>query len=141
MNIKEINQIVKFYAPAIEIYNLLMDPSQHAEITKGEVNIDPVVGGKFSIFEGYAKGENLELLEGKRIKQKWWFDEGWPEDFYSICTFDLRENKEGQTVLYFQQSNVPEENHESLSKGWEDFYWLPMREIISKRKELSTSEG
>jgi len=129
-----INQTITFDAPAITVYQLLMDADQHSAFTDSDVEMSAEVDGKFKVFDGYCTGYNIELAEGKKIVQAWHFQEdGWPDDHYSICTF-LLEERDGKTHLEFTQTGVPVHKVEALRKGWEDFYWIPMAEYLEDQK-------
>jgi activator of HSP90 ATPase len=70
------------------------------------------------------------LIEGKKIVQAWHFSEdGWPDDHFSICNFEL-EKVGDKTKLRFLQTDVPEKNVESLKDGWKQFYWDAMKTYL-----------
>ena len=71
MKTKTIKQSVTFRAKPHEVYEALMDSGKHAKFTGGEAHISREVGGKFSAFDGYSEGVNLELMPDKRIVQSW----------------------------------------------------------------------
>ncbi len=130
MKTTTITQKVLIKALPNEVYDLFLNAEKHANLTGGEVIIDPVVQGKFSIFDGYCKGYNIELIPDKRIVQAWNFEEeGWPEDHFSICTFELTE-KGNKTELNFTQTNIPAHKSEDLKNGWKEFYWEPMESFF-----------
>jgi len=56
---------------------------------------------------------------------------GWPKDHYSKVTFSMKKVK-GGTHLTFPQSGVPEKCYESISLGWRDYYWKPMKGMLEK---------
>lgn len=123
MKTKSIKQTVTFDASPDQIYNLIMDEKQHAAFTGSKATMSTKPNGKFSVFDGYCQGYNIELVEGKKIVQAWHFaEDGWPDDHYSICNFEL-EKVGDKTKLRFLQSNVPEHKVESLKDGWKQFYW------------------
>jgi len=123
--------IFKGATPA-DVYKALMDSKKHAQFTGGIAKISKKIGGEFSVFDGYALGKNLELIEGKKIIQSWRAnEEGWDSDHFSEITFDLKKVK-GGTELNFTHKNVPEQNAESIKQGWKDFYWEPMKEMLAK---------
>lgn len=133
MKTKTINQNITFNASASAIYELLMDEKKHSQFTGSSVSMSKKKNGKFEVFDGYCTGYNIELVEGKKIIQAWHFEEdGWPEDHYSICTILLDETI-GKTKLLFKQEHVPEHKVESLKKGWKEFYWQPMKNLIKKQ--------
>jgi activator of HSP90 ATPase len=132
MKTKSIRQTVRFTGKPEEVYQLIMDQKKHAAFTGGKATISKKVDGKFSVFDGYCHGYNIELVEGKKIVQAWHFaEDGWPEDHFSVCTF-LFEKVGIKTKLTFKQTGVPEHNTESLKGGWKQFYWEPMEAKLKK---------
>ncbi len=130
MATKNIRQSVTFKTNPHEVYEALMDSEKHAEFTGGEALISREVGGKFSTFDGYAEGVNLELVPDKKIVQSWRASD-WPEGHYSKATFSIQE-VEGGTRLTFTQTGVPEEQSKDIAQGWRDYYWAPMKEMLEK---------
>jgi activator of HSP90 ATPase len=127
---KTIKQTATFHAKPIEVYELIMDAKKHSAFTGGKVKMSDKVNGKFEVFDGYCHGYNIELKEGKKIVQAWYFgEEGWPEDHYSTCIFSFA-RVPGGTRLSFTQKEVPEGNYESLKSGWKEFYWEPMKKLL-----------
>lgn len=130
METESIKQTVHFNAQPIEVYNLIMDEKKHGAFTGSEVRMSKEPNGTFSIFDGYCHGYNIELIEGQKIVQAWNFaEDGWPDDHFSICTFDF-EKAGDKTKLTFQQNEVPEHKVEELKKGWNEFYWEPMKAFL-----------
>lgn len=132
MKTKSIEQTLTFDAPPKEVYELIMDEKKHSAFTGGKVTMSKQIDGKFDVFDGYCHGHNIELKEGEKIVQAWHFrEDGWPDDHFSTCTF-LFEEKDGKTSLRFSQTDIPEHKAEALSKGWEEFYWEPMKAYLKK---------
>jgi activator of HSP90 ATPase len=130
METKSIKQTITFDAPALKVYDLIMDQKKHAAFTGTNVVMSKKVNGKFDVFDGYARGYNIELIEGEKIVQAWHFqEEGWPEDHYSICTFVFKPEGD-KTQLIFTQQYVPEHKVEELKTGWKQFYWNPMKAYL-----------
>lgn len=128
METKTVKQTVTFRASPHNIYEALMDSKKHAQFTGGEAKISRKVGGKFTAFDGYSEGINVELVADKKIVQTWRASD-WPEGHYSKATFSLKE-VEGGTRLTFTQTGVPEEHYEDISQGWRDYYWAPMKKLL-----------
>jgi activator of HSP90 ATPase len=82
------------------------------------VEIDPVPGGEFSMWDGAIEGKFLELEPFSKIVQEWYFGE---QDEPSIVTLKLHEHKKG-TSLEVRQTNIPDEAFEDISSGWDDPY-------------------
>ena len=131
MNTTTIEQSWRFETTAKELYNMLMDEETYEDFCGSQVTMDPVEGGEFTVFDGYIMGQNIELVPHTKIVQEWNFaEDGWPEDHFSLCTF-LFEEQEGQTLLTFTQTGVPEHVKEALENGWRQYYWEPMENYIS----------
>lgn len=127
---KSIKQVVKFKATPHEVYEALMDSKKHSEFTNGKAVISRKVGGKFTAFDGYSEGENLKLTEDKLIEQTWRASD-WPDGHFSTVKFELKKDKAG-TILTFTQKNIPDDQAKSITQGWKDYYWTPMKEMIEQ---------
>jgi activator of HSP90 ATPase len=88
MKTKSIRQIVLFRVPPREVYEALIHSKKHAAFTGSGARISRKVGGRFSVFDGYATGKNVELVEGKKIVQTWRAGD-WESVHYSIVTFRI----------------------------------------------------
>ncbi|MFC1866368.1 SRPBCC domain-containing protein [Chloroflexota bacterium] len=130
MNTKTIRQSVNFSASPHDVYETLIDSRKHAEFTGGKADISREVGGRFTAFDGYSEGVNIELVQDEKIVQTWRADD-WLESHYSQVTFQLKKIKDG-THLVFTQTAVPEEQYQDISQGWHDYYWKPMKEMLEK---------
>jgi activator of HSP90 ATPase len=127
---KTIKQTVTFKASPHDIFEMLMDSKKHSEFTEAAAKISRKVGGSFSTWDGYSTGVNLELVEDKKIVQKWRGSD-WPKGVYSIVTIELKA-VDGKTKLIFTQTGVPEDQYKSVSDGWVEFYWDRMKKALEK---------
>lgn len=130
MKTMTIRQSVTIKAVPHEVYEALMDSKKYGAFTGGKAVISRAVGGKFSAFDGYAEGVNLELVPDKKIVQTWRASD-WPEGHYSRATFTFKAAA-GGTQLTFMQSGVPAEFADDVSQGWRDYYWTPLKEMLEK---------
>jgi activator of HSP90 ATPase len=130
METKTIKQSVTIKASPHDVYEALMDEKIHAEFTSGEATISRKLGGKFSTYDGYASGINVELEQDKKIVQTWRADD-WPEGHFSKATFTLTKVT-GGTKLTFTQTDVPEEQYADVGEGWKEYYWSPMKKLLEK---------
>jgi activator of HSP90 ATPase len=128
METRTIRQSVTIKASPHDVYEALMDSKKHAKFTGGKASISREVGGKFTAYDDYAEGVNLELAPDKKIVQSWRASD-WPEGHYSKVTFSLAKT-EGGTRLSFTQTDVPEELYDDVAQGWRDYYWAPMKEML-----------
>ncbi len=121
----------KIFIPASpnEVYDALMDEKKHSEFTQAKARIENKVGGKFSVWDGYATGENLVLKPGEEIVQTWWASD-WPDGIISKVTYRFSSKQNGCEIK-FEHKGVPEEFEEDIRKGWHEFYWEPLREYFA----------
>lgn len=110
-----------FKASPERVYKALLDPKQFTAFSGRPAEIDPKVGGAFSLFGGHIVGRNLELVPNQRIVQAWRVVD-WPEGVYSIARFEFNSNGTG-TRLTLDQVGFPEGLHDHLMAGWEANYW------------------
>jgi activator of HSP90 ATPase len=130
MNTKTVRQTITFKAPPHDVYEALMDSKKHSKFTGDKASISRKVGGKFSAFDGYSEGTNLELEPDNKIVQTWRASD-WPEGHYSKVAFTFKEIP-GGTRLSFVQTDIPEKQFNDISQGWRDYYWTPMKEMLEK---------
>ena len=115
-----------------EIYEAFMDSKKHSKYTEGKAKVSREVGGSFSVFEGAINGENVELVQDKKIVQTWRSEgENWPKGYYSTITFIFEPVDQG-TLIKFTHVDIPEGAYESVKEGWETYYWKPLKEMIEK---------
>ena len=90
--------------------------------------ISDQVAGKFSAWDGYISGKNLELNNPIRIMQAWRtteFEESDPDSLLEI-TF-VTEGK--GTRVTIRHSELPEHGMQ-YQQGWIDAYFNPMKEYF-----------
>ena len=112
-------------APPEELYHAWLDSEVHSKMTGGKAEISDQVGGKFSAWDGYIKGENLELNPPLRILQKWRttdFQEEDPDSLVEI-TF-IAEGK--KTRITIRHTELPPHGMK-YQQGWIDAYFDPMK--------------
>jgi uncharacterized protein YndB with AHSA1/START domain len=133
MKTTSIQQVVTLHATPDKVYDALMDAHQHAAFTGSPATISQEAGGTFAVFDGYAKGTNIELVPGKRIIQSWRADEEeWPEDQISIVHFELEPEGAGaDTKVTFTQTGLPEPVADSIAQGWFEYYWDAMNSYFA----------
>jgi len=126
-----IRQKVFIAASPEEIYEAFMNAKKHSEFTGSKATSNPKVGGKFTAWDGYISGKNLELEKGKRIVQEWITTE-WPQGYPpSKLELTFGKVKDG-TEITMTHLGVPEEQADDLKQGWIDFYWEPLKDYFKK---------
>ncbi|MDQ5870233.1 MAG: SRPBCC domain-containing protein [Thermoproteota archaeon] len=74
---KTIRQVHFIAAKPVEVYDAYINGRKHSVFTGGKATCDPKVGGKFTAWDGYISGKNVELNKGRKIIQEWQTTE-WP---------------------------------------------------------------
>ena len=132
MKTKTIKQTVTFPVAPVELYNLLFDSKKLTKMHGRITSMTRRAKGKFSVFGGYCSGQNITLIENRKIEQAWHFnEEGWPEDYFSTCTFSLDSSPKG-TKLTFIQTGVPETSYKGIKDGWKTYYWTPILQYLER---------
>jgi activator of HSP90 ATPase len=115
-----------------EVYDAFVDPKKHSKFTGSKATGKPVVGGKYTAWDGYIFGKFLELEDGKYVVQEWTttdWAEGYPASKLELTFTAVPEGTEIRMV----HSNVPKEQADEIAEGWADFYWNPLKEYFSNR--------
>ena len=131
METKTIQQSVVFAAPALRVYETLMDAKKHASLSGEPAKISRKVGGTFTAWGTHISGFNLALHPSRKIVQAWCADDWWP-DHYAIAIFELT-TVDGGTRLDFTQIGVPPHRYEGHCRRWQQAYWTtPMKKILEQ---------
>jgi activator of HSP90 ATPase len=127
---RAIHHQINLDATPARIYDALLSAKRFSDFSgMAGAQIDPQLGGTFSIFKGHIIGRSLELLPDRRIVQAWRAVD-WPEGVYSIARFELTPRGSG-TLLIFDHTGFPSKLAEHLETGWIDHYWNPLRKYLA----------
>ena len=126
-----IRQKAKVPAEPTEVYEAFVDAKKHSAFTGSKATGDGRVGSKFTAWDGYISGKNIELEPGKRIVQEWVTSE-WPEDFPPSRLELTFKKVKGGTEISMVHSDVPVEQAGELKEGWTEFYWKPLKDYFKK---------
>jgi len=114
-----------------EVFELLTDQEKVALWGCGKALVEPKVGGKFEMFDGWVKGKVLDYTPGKSLSYTWRPDDFKKDWADSVVSYDLSPSKDGGTMVKLEHHKLPNltetKNHE---KGWEDFVFGPINEFL-----------
>lgn len=116
-----------------QLYELYMDSKKHAASTGASAKISSKEGGKFSAYDGYIEGRNLQLIKNKLIVQSWRSSDWSKEDVDSTFIIHLVPNGK-DVVLHAIHANVPDKEVDGIDRGWHDFYWEPWKKYLAGNK-------
>ena len=117
---------------ANELYDAWLDSKKHTAFTGGDAHVSKKVNGEFTAWDEYISGKNLELKDGKFIKQSWRtmeFKKDAPDSILEL-TFD---ETRGKTKLSLYHYNLQKGDGKKYGKGWEDHYFKPMKAYFSSK--------
>ncbi len=111
------------------LYELYMNSKKHSAATGATAKISAKTGGDYSAHDGYINGKNLHLVKDELILQSWRASDWGKNDADS--TWMMRFEKKGKnTVLHAVHFNVPDNQADGISKGWNEFYWEPWKKFL-----------
>jgi activator of HSP90 ATPase len=101
-----------------EVFMSLTDKAKLELWTRDKAEMTKEPGSEFSLFDGSIVGKNIEMLEGKKLVQQWYFDQ--KEE--SIVTINLFPDKNG-TSVELKHTNIPDNEYEDMVDGWDVSYF------------------
>ena len=112
-----------------QVYEAWLDSKAHADFTGSPAQIDAHIGGDFSAWDGYISGKTLALEPYRLIRQTWRtteFPVGAPDSL-----LEVRVEAAGDgTKITLVHTNIPEGQTEQYRQGWEEFYFIPMKDYF-----------
>jgi uncharacterized protein YndB with AHSA1/START domain len=113
------------------VWSAWLDSGQHTAFTGSKAVIDSAVGGKFTAWDGYISGKNVQLDLGRRIIQSWRTTEFPKGEGDSRLEIHFEPVFDG-TRITILHSEIPEGQGEKYKSGWNDHYFQPMRAYFGK---------
>ncbi len=117
------------------IYSAWLDSRAHSDMTGGEAKVSAVKGERFRAWDGYIKGQNLELEEPRRILQHWRTSEFQDSDEDSLLEL-LFEAEGSGTRVTVRHSNLPDHGMR-YRQGWVEAYFNPMKAYFGRSAEAA----
>ncbi len=114
---------------AEKLYKAWLNSKEHAAFTGGAAKVSAKVGGKFTAWDDYISGKNLELKANKKIVQSWRTSE-FAEDAPDSTLEVSLEEKNGKTKLSLYHYDLQKGDAEKYRDGWRDFYFEPMKQYF-----------
>lgn len=115
---------------AEHLYQAWLDSAEHTAFTGSPAQVEPIAGGRFTAWDGYISGKTLELQPFRLIVQAWRTTE-FPAQAPDSRLEAWLEEKEGGVQMRLVHSEIPEGQADDYRLGWEEHYFIPMREYFS----------
>ena len=129
-----IRQSVVLSAPPDELFAMYLDPVAHAAFTGSPVTIGAEPGSPFAAFGGALSGTLLEAIRPQLIVQSWRstnFASDDPDSTLVLLFAPVAVAGGGRIDLV--HVDVPEQDYQGVTQGWENFYWTPWRRYLEQR--------
>jgi activator of HSP90 ATPase len=129
---RTIQQSVVLPAPAARLFDMYLDPRDHAAISGSAVTIGSEPGARFEAFEGMLTGVVLATVRPRLIVQSWRagpFHSGDP-DSTLVLTFS---DTDAGGRIDLVHAGVPDHEFDGVASGWDRFYWTPWRALLESR--------
>ncbi|MGN6477085.1 MAG: SRPBCC domain-containing protein [Flavipsychrobacter sp.] len=98
-----------------------------------EAVLEPQVGGKFQMFDGWVSGE-VKKLTDKELAYSWkpveWEESTAPSEVHFLLSSD----KEGTKVILHHTNLPTQEEADEQKQGWDDYFFGPLEEYIYATK-------
>lgn len=115
-----------------KVWNALTNPKIIEKWGAGPVKMKSEAGFEFSLWGGDIWGKNLEVVNPdggeKKLVQEWYGGE-W--EIPSIVIFKLNASN-GYTEVILEHKDVPKEEIEDISSGWNDYYLGAIKKLLEK---------
>ena len=113
---------IKYRVPTNILYETLTNPIEIMKFTQCKAEFSKEVNGTFNFYDGFITGSNVELVENKKLIQKWKFS-NLPNSFDVIMNF--KENQGKESMIQIIVKNIPEKDNlnssvdlKSIEKGF-----------------------
>ena len=126
--VRTIRQTVVLPGTPSRVYKTLVDAKEHAKFSGHPAHLVVRPGGRFTHYGGALEGFVILLKKNSRIVLAWRAN-SWQKGDYSIADFVLTKVK-GGTRVEFTQSGVPTASLGSISSGWYEHYWDPLKDFL-----------
>lgn len=126
-----LRQLYHMKAKPQQVWKMLVDPKSIEEWSGSSAVMSAAAGAKFSLWDDTINGENIEVIAGKKLVQKW-KETDWKEA--STVTFTLARGKASDTVVELLQTNIPKEKLQDIADGWDEHYLGMIKKAFEKHQ-------
>jgi len=116
-------------ATAEEIWKAWLSTRGHSDMTGSPARATARVGARFTAWDGYIMGTNLELTPGRRIVQSWRTTDFPPDAPDSRLAVELASTPRGTRVT-LKHTSIPDGQVAGYRQGWTDYYFEPMKKYF-----------
>jgi uncharacterized protein YndB with AHSA1/START domain len=118
-------------APPDRLFDMYLDPAEHAAFTGAPVVISSEAGAPFRAFGDVLTGTILQAVPKRLIVQSWRSPHWGASDLDSTLILTFLPEKDGGRIE-LTHVNVADQDFAGVSQGWEKFYWAPWRAYLTR---------
>jgi uncharacterized protein YndB with AHSA1/START domain len=135
MKAKSFTIFASFPFSAETVFMALTNARQIAVWSGQNGKVQPTIGGKMELFDGWVKGIVLAYELGKRLSFTWKPSEWAKEKQASIVTCHFTPTKTG-TKLTLKHSGFPNDSElQSHKVGWTEFVFDPLKMYLTSKQK------
>ncbi|NOY25368.1 MAG: hypothetical protein GXP62_05800 [Oligoflexia bacterium] len=128
MRLHTIELATDLFVPPLQIYDTWLDSARHSLLAQSPAQIDPRVGGQYSLWGGSVVGELVYLERPRVIAQTWRTADFRPEFDDSRLELSFEERVNG-THLRVLHSHIPAPMVSIFRSAWTEYYFPRMTTI------------
>jgi activator of HSP90 ATPase len=111
-----------------DIFEALVNPELIQIWSGDEAKMSADIGGEFTLWSGQMFGKNLEIDTNKKLVQEWCYEQ-WSEPSKVSITI---KPKAKASVVTLVHEGVPDKSLNSISDGWDTYYFGAIQEMLEK---------
>lgn len=120
---------VTINAPARVIYKGWLNGREHSRMTGGKATGSSKVNGRFTAWDGYVSGRNVELRPSRLIRQSWRTTEFKDDQEDSMLRIELIPKGKNKTKVVLTHSKLMKGDLH-YKQGWRRHYFQPMKKYF-----------
>lgn len=124
---KTIRKSFEIEASLEEVFEAMTSQDIIEQWSGSIAEFDPKPNGKFSMWDDEIVGRNIEISKDRIVQD--WKSVDWEK--YSQVTYTFNE-EDGITTIHVLHEKVPKTNFTSVSEGWENQFYKPLRELLEE---------
>jgi len=113
------------------LFDMYLDPSEHAAFTGSPVTVSAAPGSPFRAFNDVLSGTILQVVPKRLIVQSWRSPHWGESDLDSTLVLTFLPDESGARIELVQV-NVVDSDFAGVCHGWEKYYWTPWRAYLEK---------
>jgi uncharacterized protein YndB with AHSA1/START domain len=116
-----------------EVFAALTDGTSISQWSEQKGRVEPRVGGKFEMFDGWVKGKVLIYKPGKQLAYTWQPSD-WDGTVKSIVQFRFAPTKSGTRITVTHTGFPSERERKNHHAGWLQYVFDPLKDYFLMRR-------